>query len=755
MRIKTVNMLIIVFMFIFAINSRLLVNADELYSSNSGEDFEDYCMSFTEEDDLQEGTVHTQLSSYDPRTISYTTPVKNQGNNSNCWAFASMAVFETSALYNTGLKNQYSEESMSYLTSNAVSTSGGNTTDMGKYNRNPHGGGNPMIAASYLSRPNNPITSSIYSWKAPNYTYDVPYDYNSTAIPSGINCYSNAYADNIEYIRLEDMKDYILSRGAVYFTFAAKSSKYNPVTHAYYNDTYNSSNDNTAMHGVACVGWDDNYSKNNFNVNAQPNSNGAWLIKNSYGSNCGDNGYYWVSYEDESIEHHFYPMTITVSPNSKNELMLSYDYIPPLKVDTIDLDTNENTVSIANVYDVSDLLNDYGSINKVMFYSRAFNEIFRLYIVPLQSGQSINNIGNCFSNCLATGFVEYEGYKTVYLDEDYVIPNGTEKIAVIVKYLVDRDERSTIELSREITKSNYYQAMINSNESYVFNDGIWSDISADNNSLNGNFCIRPTLVRNTPVTIDSSLSYPLTDYSNSDARVKIHYNGNELYKVLLNGIVLLHEGTDFVLESNDYIRFNNTFLSNYTNNDYIHIVLEFTDGNNQTFTIRYIPNVKSTKVNGALAVGQVLTAKSYNYLSDEVPANKLNYQWQVQNGNTWESITGETSQTYIVKQSDILKKIRVKVNTKQDSGYLYPHLSIGNTSNKIILFGDFDLDGEVTVDDATEIGFYVLGTCTLTNESLQLFAGDVNGDDQVDMDDALLIQKYVAGIINSFPVEGD
>ena len=57
-------------------------------------------------------------------------------------------------------------------------------------------------------------------------------------------------------------------------------------------------------HGVSIVGWDDNYSKDNFKI--PPKHDGAFIVLNSWGTSWGSNGYYYVSYEDNSIYTQLY-----------------------------------------------------------------------------------------------------------------------------------------------------------------------------------------------------------------------------------------------------------------------------------------------------------------------------------------------------------------------------------------------------------------------------------------------------------------
>ena len=61
--------------------------------------------------------------------------------------------------------------------------------------------------------------------------------------------------------------------------------------------TYFNNQGTEETHAVLLVGWDDHFSKENFSPDAQPKNNGAWLVRNSWGDKWGDDGYFWLSYE--------------------------------------------------------------------------------------------------------------------------------------------------------------------------------------------------------------------------------------------------------------------------------------------------------------------------------------------------------------------------------------------------------------------------------------------------------------------------
>ncbi len=49
-------------------------------------------------------------------------------------------------------------------------------------------------------------------------------------------------------------------------------------------------------HDVVIVGWDDTFNRNKFSNT--PPGDGAWIVRNSWGSDWGDDGYFYLSYYD-------------------------------------------------------------------------------------------------------------------------------------------------------------------------------------------------------------------------------------------------------------------------------------------------------------------------------------------------------------------------------------------------------------------------------------------------------------------------
>ena len=88
---------------------------------------------------------------YDPRDVSMTTSVKNQGPNGLCWAFSAYGAMESYMVNNGFGEQDLSELHMAYSTS----TSNGNTAQGFSIRTKPTDGGNRLFAAAYLMRGTN------------------------------------------------------------------------------------------------------------------------------------------------------------------------------------------------------------------------------------------------------------------------------------------------------------------------------------------------------------------------------------------------------------------------------------------------------------------------------------------------------------------------------------------------------------------------------------------------------------------------
>ena len=112
----------------------------------------------------------------------------------------------------------------------------------------------------------------------------------------------------------DSVKKYVMNSGAAYCSIRTNGKFIgDELGDTNYNTRYSQYDDGTVSwkdtggHAIAIIGWDDNYSKNNFKVKnkdgqwVKPIDNGAWLIMNHQGNNNLQGGCQWISYEDYTV----------------------------------------------------------------------------------------------------------------------------------------------------------------------------------------------------------------------------------------------------------------------------------------------------------------------------------------------------------------------------------------------------------------------------------------------------------------------
>lgn len=221
-------------------------------------------------------------ASYDYRKLGYITSVKNQGNKNSCWAFAINTAAESSILKATGKKYDLSE--------NIVFNS------MLKYSRV---GALDTSELAVFTRPTGGLLSWLGTTPQEYDTYDelgkITEFYSAE---ESIHIQDMMYLDAPKTVNnIRPFKEALYKYGGIAVVVNAEYNDpkiYNKPTAASYSNKYVDPN-----HFVTIVGWDDNYSKNNFAT--KPAGDGAWIVQNSYGTDWGDKGYYYISYYDKIL----------------------------------------------------------------------------------------------------------------------------------------------------------------------------------------------------------------------------------------------------------------------------------------------------------------------------------------------------------------------------------------------------------------------------------------------------------------------
>lgn len=466
----------------------------------------------------------------------FVTDVKNQQDSGNCWAFAALASLETCVLKASNKTFNFSVENMKNLIEMYSAYGWKMETNEGGYNGMPMG---------YLA-----------SWLGPvNATLD-PFDDKGTLSPL---LDSEMHIQNIyvlpartSYTDNDAIKEAILKYGGLYASYYHSAGYLNSKTNAYYDPYTGNGN-----HAITVVGWDDNYSKNNFYTT--PAGDGAFIVKNSWGSSWGDNGYFYISYYDR----------VLFAVNKDNQ---AFTYILN---DTVRYTKNYQ-------YDVAGMTDYLITGKKTVWYKNIYNATGNEVIAAVSTffnttvDYEISIYVNDVLQLTQNGRHEGSGYYTIPLKEYVPVAVG-DIFKIVVKLANPQNGYAAVPISEQLSTTRCYYAP---GVSYFSNDGKkWTDLydysaSAYSHTYNSQVaCLKAftiTDIQNTTVTLNniapkvqefSEIIATVTDGKGKLAKIGeviFSINGTNYTAGVVDGVAKINVYFD---EVGDYV-----ISANYKNN---------------------------------------------------------------------------------------------------------------------------------------------------------------------------------------------
>lgn len=488
------------------------------------------------------------VSQYYLPTIGSTTGIKDQNPFGTCWAFSTIATLESNLLHkrhgNAGvinpdafemnLKNvskelDLSELYLAYMNMELMwdgSQKGEGDEPLNPEEKNSHfsTGGFSSSSQDLLTAWIGPLAESQEPYKPLDGkdTYGLLNEEDRNAAPlahvqeflyldSPSRYTINTDRQKYEYKgQREDavnlIKQAVIEHGALMMSYQADTSSpgeggNSDFMNYEYFCQYDDSSDIGMNHAVTLVGWNDNYPRENFKTGkgGMPKQNGAFLIKNSWGSyetnveKYGDQfievydnfaktpegrdlllsfnygfpdeeghgtGYIWVSYEDHSIFSFSAIVGDDAADGFDYDHIYQYDFTNPVAFDPISLPTDNAETLVANIFTSE----RDETLAAVSVYAPENNTEAEIEVYRVSDENQDPTSGELLA--AATASFDHRGFYTVQLEKPAELKQG-DRFAVVQNIVTEKDGEKVSWLNIEQTIREDLQTEDNINAEHV------------------------------------------------------------------------------------------------------------------------------------------------------------------------------------------------------------------------------------------------------------------------------------------------
>ncbi len=393
-------------------------------------------------------------AAFDLRAEGRLTAVRSQDSYSTCWIMAAMGSLESVVLRKEGLPLDFSENNLANHMSSRLDFEGMAPSE---------------LALAYYARWEGPVWESSDPYprpgKSPPYLRAVRHLQEALFLPE-----RQGPLDN------DAVKWAVMTHGgvdaAVDFRVQDEFESWNASTFAYFNASRSTPN-----HHMLVVGWDDAYPASRFLAGSRPPGDGAFLIKNSWGTDwaarlaAGTKGYCWVSYHDATIGDALVVFS-GVEPAGNYDAVYQYDALGRSR--WIAAGGGEQAW-FANRFTGAGT----GRVAAVSFYTPVPGTAYQVRVARALQGVAA-------APDAATGTLSVAGYHTVRLEEPAAVTAGETFVVAVRVTTPGWAEPVPVE-----APSGLISPRARAGQSYVSADGSsWTDLTSRTGLSRANVCLK-------------------------------------------------------------------------------------------------------------------------------------------------------------------------------------------------------------------------------------------------------------------------